>query len=499
MVVAGAPLGAALVEATVATEPASASTTFTVTTLAPTGSGSLDDAVTQSEGNPGADVIVFDPTLVGTITLSSTLQISQDLVIDGDGRITLDGSGQRRHFLLGTANQAVTLRGLTLTNGSATGNGGSLYAPSDASLTLEHMTFTDNRALGSGAEGGAIHLGARIDLTVLDSTFSGNNADTAGGAISVRSYGTVTMARTTVTGNSAANVGGVYVSTETIAITDSVISNNTTTYTGPQSDQRIAGADLGARVTQIDGLVMEDNAQSALFLERGANEDLVIDGLAIDGATYGLRIDTRTTSNVTLRNSSITGTSAASLVAETCDGDIAVESTTIVGNRGTGVRADTGGLYCSTNQLSIRHSTITDNGAGIALYGGGGVDVQLDHTIVADNVVDLAMDVDASWSLVEDPGSHLRTSTDTITGIDPALAPATRTGALVVQTFDEDSPAFNAGDPGFTPPPSTDQIAQPRVALGRIDIGAWELQPAPPAPPAPPDPRDEPVTPEFTG
>lgn len=36
------------------------------------------------------------------------------------------------------------------------------------------------------------------------------------------------------------------------------------------------------------------------------------------------------------------------------------------------------------------------------------------------------------------------------------------------------SPAINAGDPAFTPPPDTDQRGQPRVVGGRIDIGAYE-------------------------
>jgi hypothetical protein len=49
------------------------------------------------------------------------------------------------------------------------------------------------------------------------------------------------------------------------------------------------------------------------------------------------------------------------------------------------------------------------------------------------------------------------------------------------------SPAIDAGDPNFTPPPSYDQRGPgfPRVVNGRIDIGAFEVQAAVTATPTP--------------
>jgi hypothetical protein len=47
------------------------------------------------------------------------------------------------------------------------------------------------------------------------------------------------------------------------------------------------------------------------------------------------------------------------------------------------------------------------------------------------------------------------------------------------------SPAINAGDPNFTPPPTTDQRGYARVYGGRIDVGSFEVQPTPtPTPPS---------------
>jgi len=62
---------------------------------------------------------------------------------------------------------------------------------------------------------------------------------------------------------------------------------------------------------------------------------------------------------------------------------------------------------------------------------------------------------------------------------DPMLGPLqnnggpTLTHALLLR-----SPAIDAGDPNFTPPPSYDQRGSPfvRVFSGRIDIGSVEAQ-----------------------
>jgi hypothetical protein len=42
------------------------------------------------------------------------------------------------------------------------------------------------------------------------------------------------------------------------------------------------------------------------------------------------------------------------------------------------------------------------------------------------------------------------------------------------------SPVINAGNPAFAAPPATDQRGLPRVANGRVDMGAVEFTPSPP-------------------
>jgi hypothetical protein len=69
-----------------------------------------------------------------------------------------------------------------------------------------------------------------------------------------------------------------------------------------------------------------------------------------------------------------------------------------------------------------------------------------------------------------------------IVNTDPMLGPLQDNGG---PTFTcallPGSPAINAGDPNFTPPPEFDQRGPgfPRVAYGRIDIGAFEVQTLP--------------------
>src|SRR5262245_7760042 len=68
--------------------------TFQVTTLADGGAGSLRAAVAGANAHAGADAIVFDDGLAGTIALTGgELDITDDLAINGPGAAKLTVSG----------------------------------------------------------------------------------------------------------------------------------------------------------------------------------------------------------------------------------------------------------------------------------------------------------------------------------------------------------------------------------------------------------------------
>jgi hypothetical protein len=133
--------------------------------------------------------------------------------------------------------------------------------------------------------------------------------------------------------------------------------------------------------------------------------------------------------------------------------------------------------------LTIASSTIVHNRAGT----GGGVDAggspTLVDSIVADNPVvslsggDLAGTFTANYNLIRAPAFAVLNGAHNIIGVDPKLGELGMNGGLTPTLLpDPDSPAINAGNPAFMPPPDTDQRSLPRVVSDIIDIGSVERQ-----------------------
>src|SRR5438874_10331155 len=70
-------------------------------------------------------------------------------------------------------------------------------------------------------------------------------------------------------------------------------------------------------------------------------------------------------------------------------------------------------------------------------------------------------------------------ATITVTNTDPLLGPLQDNGGpTLTHALLPGSPAINAGDPNFTPPPLYDQRGPgfDRIVSGRIDKGSFEVQ-----------------------
>ena len=95
----------------------------------------------------------------------------------------------------------------------------------------------------------------------------------------------------------------------------------------------------------------------------------------------------------------------------------------------------------------------------------------------------------------DDGGGYLNGTGDQI-NTDPMLgALQDNGGPTFTRALLPGSPAINAGDPNFTPPPFFDQRGPgfDRVVNGRIDIGSFEVQSSKPSPTPTATPRSTPA------
>jgi parallel beta-helix repeat protein len=449
--------GAALAIAGLGFAAPAGAAAFNVSNLNDSGAGSLRQAIADANAAAGADTITFQAGLTGTITLTSgQLDVTDSVDIQGPGAAVISVSGNNASRVFYLYNNAalidVTISGLTITQGAA--NIGAGIVDFDENLTLDHVAITGNTAT---AEGGGLWMdGFTFGATIRDSTISGNTAAKGGGVYNDDTGGPLLFQRTVITNNnSTGRGGGVYFYDPDTAITfeDSTISNNT------------AASDGG-------GIFLYDT----------------------DGGPF------------TISRTTISGNSAGSDGGGAFfygpDDPVVIENSTISGNHAT---AGSGGglfLYNLYDPFTIRNSTIANNtsgsnGGGIYLYNGTAT---LVDDIVGDNSVvaapraahikgiaagpsDLATgeggEFAASYTLIETPaGANITDNGGNILNQDPQLGPLQNNGGPTeTQRPANTSPVINTGDPAFTPPPSVDQRGFPRVAGGRIDMGAVELNP----------------------
>ncbi len=436
-------LGAAL-----AGQPAQAAT-FLVSNLNDAGPGSLRQAVADAEAATGPDVVQFQAGLTGTITLTTgEIGIKDSVDIQGPGTSVISVSGNdasRIFYLYNSSNPApsVSISGLTLTHGKAgKGNGGAVSDRGE-SLTLDNVAVTSSMANdGGGVFLAAADGGGPFSLTIQNSVLSGNTAVSGGAIYAYYTTGPVLIQHTQITGNNATNKGG------------------------------------GVAFDRING-------------------DVTIDQSTISGNTAGkggggIYLYDTNAGTFTVQNSTVSGNNAkngAGIYLYSPDNPVVIENSTISGNTASNQGGGLNVHYVSAT-VDVRHSTIAANSAANA---GGGIylyqdSINLDQTIVADNTVGgSAGDLDgggtfnARYSLIEAPSTaNITDNGGNVFNKDPQLGPlADNGGPTQTQLPAATSPAVNAGDPAFTPPPATDQrgVDFPRVADVRIDIGAVERQP----------------------
>ena len=134
------------------------------------------DGSAAGEVAPAVDTIVFQPGLTGSVNLLlGQLVITETVIIQGlgAGSTTINAQHNSRVFDITSDATAVTFDGLTLTGGTTPigENGGAMRAAS-GQLTVRNSTISGNTA-SSGTRGGGIWSGGTV--TVTNSTVSGNS------------------------------------------------------------------------------------------------------------------------------------------------------------------------------------------------------------------------------------------------------------------------------------------------------------------------------------
>jgi predicted outer membrane repeat protein len=217
---------------------------------------SLRAAITQSGR------VTFECS--GIITLTQTIVIRSDIVIDGNGHsLTISGGNSIRLFYL-DAGSRLTLSNLVFASALAPGpeHGGAIYADG-ASIIARGCTFISNRTARSG---GAIYTqNGTIDLAHC--TFASNEALT-GGAVSSASGGLINSC-SFISNNAAMAGGGVMAFGSAMQVINCTFFGNNASSGGALTDYSIFPVD-------VHHCTFVNNTPANNYLEAGVSTTLIV-------------------------------------------------------------------------------------------------------------------------------------------------------------------------------------------------------------------------------
>jgi hypothetical protein len=163
----------------------------------------------------GGGPYTFDRNGPTTVVTQAEIVIDNDVILDGEGNLTVDGDYEHRVFSV-SEGVTVELTDFTVTGGNAFDDepaeewGGGIF--NMGTLTLRNSTVSGN--VSNNAGGGIHNVGA---LTMMNSTVSKNLDE------GIFNEGEMTLTETTVSGNIGAGVR----SNGTLTMTNSTVSGNT--------------------------------------------------------------------------------------------------------------------------------------------------------------------------------------------------------------------------------------------------------------------------------
>lgn len=347
----------------------------------------------------------------------SEQQIKANTVINGGSRVTLSGANARRLFNVAIGKN-LTLQNLGLANGLTTGQGAAVYAPNSSYITVSRCQFSNNIATQGGEAGGGAIYSGNGNVSVTNSTFTGNKAS-IGGAIRLLNSN-FSLVAGTFTANKAVNAalgngGAIYVDgakgdNGVIDIRQSTFKSNTaTTYGGALfnslynnnktniSNSVFIGNYAGSGSNGQGGAIWSngDPAKGGHWLVNANNTLLTITNTTLANNTalqQGGAIWISRHKAATISQSAVYGNVAQKNmgggIVQGSAGNLSLVNSTVSGNKASGTYSMGAGVYvANASKASLLNVTIANN---VAAWQAGGIfgraNVTLKNTILANNV-----------------------------------------------------------------------------------------------------------------
>ena len=427
----------------------------------------IRDAIASGDG-PHA----FECDGPTTVVTTAEIAIDADVILDGDGALTVDGARDHRVFSVPEDVRA-ELRGVVVTGGVAHLGGGILNA---GILTLMNSVVSGS----SAAEGGGIHNVKAGTMTLLGTTVLANDASLGAG---IFNDGTLTAVHSIVTENTSEAGGGGIFNERELTLIDTSVSDNTAGGSGggisniPGGD----GNDGPGRLTLLQSIV---SGNTAGFNGGGIHSEgtatLTSSTVSANRGASGGGVYVR--GDFTVVSGTVSGN-----VSESCgggidnDGTVSLANTTISGN----TAVDCGGGIYNQTLLTVTSSTFSANAAERGGALGSDVAEKEGATSLANTLID--GDCDSDVPLISN-GYNIESPGDTC-GLDEAagdmvgvtaeqldLGPLQDNGGFVqTHAITTDSAAFDVI------PESMCQVDEDEREVTRpqgdaCDVGAFELE-----------------------
>jgi predicted outer membrane repeat protein len=314
------------------------------------------------------------------------------------------------------------LTGNTITNNSATQQGGAIFLQQSApKTTIQSCTISGNKAAG---QGGGLFLSMVRDVSIIGSTISDNkntslySSTGRGGGIYINAAD-VAFAGCTISGNTAYTGGGIWSQNGELAINFSTIANNTatasdgggifssadrltltdSTVSGNSAAVGISRAGRGGGLFHVTSLAAPPTILSTSFTGNAAGY--------LGGGVYLSLLAYSQFNGLTLTDVTISGNTApvgggvavGPMSSNAVQGSVVTNGGSISGN--TATTGNGGGIYARVASFTANGTTITDNRAA-----GNGGGFALSRNIVgtvALSFVDAAIDGNTAGAAQSNP------------------------------------------------------------------------------------------------